>query len=172
MVLVRYWERFGHDAIRMRDRISGKSLEFNYGVFDFEDCAFLWNFARGYMRYMIDVEYSDVDQRYYVDAGRSVVSQLLDLSAVQAANLRAFLIWNLQPENTGYDYVYLTSNCATRVRDALNSALAGAPQAALAAQPAQMTYRQQIDRLMNAQPWLMLDMDCHRSIRVHFSCWD
>ena len=51
-----YWERFGHDAIRIRDRVSGESGDFNYGVFDFEDSAFKWNFARGRMRYMIDVE--------------------------------------------------------------------------------------------------------------------
>ena len=54
-----YWERFGHDAIRIRDRVSGESADFNYGVFDFEDRAFLWNFARGYMRYMIAILPSD-----------------------------------------------------------------------------------------------------------------
>lgn len=154
-----YWERFGHDAIRMRDRVSGESADFNYGVFDFEDRAFLWNFARGYMRYMIDVEPSDIDQQDYIDAGRSVAHQRLALSAAQAASLRSFLLWNLRPENVRYNYDYLTSNCATRVRDALNLALGGALQAAFIARAAQMTYRQQIDRLISAQPWLMLAMD-------------
>jgi len=154
-----YWERFGHDAIRMRDRVSGESVDFNYGVFDFEDSAFLWNFARGYMRYMLVVEHSDVNQQHYIDTGRSVLDQRLAVSPAQAASLRAFLLWNLRPENAGYNYDYLTSNCATRVRDTLNSALGGALQAAFAARSAQMTYRQQIDRLMSAQPWLMLAMD-------------
>src|SRR5271155_1183055 len=54
------WERFGHDAIRIRDRVSGESGDFNYGVFDFEDSAFIWNFARGRMRYMIDAQSSDI----------------------------------------------------------------------------------------------------------------
>ena len=154
-----YWERFGHDSIRIRDRGSGESADFNYGVFDFEDSAFLWNFARGYMRYMIDIQPSDFYQKDYIDAGRSVVAQRLALSAAQAVTLRAFLLWNLRPENVGYNYDYLTDNCATRVRDALNSALGGALQAAFAARPAPMTYRQQIDRLMSAQPWLMVGMD-------------
>src|ERR1700748_1654673 len=65
-----YWERFGHNAIRIRDPVSGESVDFNYGVFDFEDRTFLWNFARGHMRYMIDAEYSDVNQQEYIDAGR------------------------------------------------------------------------------------------------------
>jgi Domain of unknown function (DUF4105) len=154
-----YWERFGHDAIRIRDRVSGESGDFNYGVFDFEDNAFIWNFARGNMRYMIDAESSGINQQDYIDEGRSVLEQRLALSPVQAAKLRAFLLWNLRPENLSYDYDYLTSNCATRIRDVLNSVLGGALQPALAARPARMTYRQQIDRLMSAQPWLMVAMD-------------
>jgi hypothetical protein len=154
-----YWERFGHNAIRIRDRVSGESVDFNYGVFDFEDRTFLWNFARGHMRYMIDAEYSDVNQQEYIDAGRSILEQRLALSAEQAAKLRDFLIWNLQPENLEYEYDYLTSNCSTRIRDALNSVLGGALEPALVKRSAPLTYRQQIDRLMAAQPLMMLPMD-------------
>jgi hypothetical protein len=154
-----YWERFGHDAIRIRDRTSGESGDFNYGVFDFEDSAFMLNFARGHMRYMIDVGSSEMNQQDFIDEGRSVLEQRLALSAVQAAKLRAFLLWNLRPENQSYDYDYLTSNCSTRIRDVLNSVLAGALRPALTARPAAMTYRQQIDRLMAPQPSLMLPMD-------------
>jgi hypothetical protein len=154
-----YWERFGHDAIRIRDRVSGESGDFNYGVFDFEDSAFIWNFARGHMRYMIDAESSDINQKDFIDEGRSVLEQRLALSPVQAAKLRAFLLWNLRPENLSYDYDYLTNNCSTRIRDALNAVLGGALQPVLSARPAPMTYRQQIDRLMSPQPSLMLPMD-------------
>jgi hypothetical protein len=154
-----YWERFGHDAIRLHDRVSGQSVDFNYGVFDFEAGDFIWNFARGYMRYMIDVEHSEAAQQDYIDAGRSVLEQRLGLSASEADQLRSFLIWNLQPENESYDYDYLTSNCATRVRDALDSVVAGELKASLIVRPAKMTYRRQIDRLMAAQPLLMVPMD-------------
>jgi len=154
-----YWERFGHDAIRIRDRVSGESEDFNYGVFDFEDSTFMLNFARGHMRYMIDAGSSDINQQDYIDQGRSVLEQRLALSAAQAAKLRNFLLWNLRPENLSYDYDYLTSNCSTRIRDALNAVLGGVLQPPLTARPAPMTYRQQIDRLMAAQPWLMVPMD-------------
>ena len=154
-----YWERFGHNAIRIRDRASGESGDFNYGVFDFEESAFIWNFARGHMRYMIDVDSSEIDQQDFIDEGRSVREQQLALSAVQASSLRAFLLWNLRPENVSYDYDYLTNNCSTRIRDALNSVLGGALQPVLTARPAPMSYRQQIDRLMSVHPWLMLAMD-------------
>jgi hypothetical protein len=154
-----YWERFGHNAIRIRDRVSGESGDINYGVFDFSDSAFLPNFARGHMRYMIDIGTSDINQQDYVDAGRSVLEQRLALSPEQAAALRGFLLWNLRPENVSYDYDYLTSNCSTRIRDVLNRVLGGALQPVLTGRRAPMTYRQQIDRSMSAQPWLMLLMD-------------
>jgi len=153
------WERFGHDAIRLHDRVSGESADFNFGVFDFEDSAFLWKFARGQMQYLIDVEPSAYAQQRYIDAGRSVLEQHLALSPAQAVSLRSSLLWNLRPENTSYNYDYLTNNCATRVRDTLSSAVGGALQSAFVARPAQMTYRQQIDRLMSANVLMMLAMD-------------
>ncbi|NNM62977.1 MAG: DUF4105 domain-containing protein, partial [Steroidobacteraceae bacterium] len=154
-----YWERFGHDAIQIRDRVSGQSVDFNYGVFDFNERGFLWNFARGYMHYMIDVERSDLDEGDYVASGRSVTLQRLALTPAQAVSLRTYLLWNLRPQNVVYNYNYLTNNCATRVRDALDRALGGALRKDLTARPAAMTYRQQIVRLMSAQPALMLALD-------------
>ena len=47
-----YWERFGHDAIELRDSVSGEAVDFNYGVFDFNESNFFLNFARGRMHYL------------------------------------------------------------------------------------------------------------------------
>jgi len=154
-----YWERFGHDAIELRDTVSGEAVNFNYGVFDFNEANFFVNFARGRMHYLMDAAPSDLDERYYVDAGRSVTRQALALSPAQAAALRDFLLWNLRPENAGYAYDYYVDNCTTRVRDALDKALGGVLAAQLKARPGSMTYRQQTVRLMSAQPWLMLVLD-------------
>jgi hypothetical protein len=154
-----YWERFGHDAIELRDSVSGEAVNFNYGVFDFNEANFFVNFARGRMHYLMDAAPSDIDESYYVDAGRSVTRQRLAFSASQAAALRDFLLWNLRPENAGYNYDYYADNCTTRVRDALDNALGGVIKAQLSAHPGGMTYRQQTDRLMSAQPWLMLVLD-------------
>jgi hypothetical protein len=94
-----------------------------------------------------------------VQAGRSITRQRLAFTPEQAAALRDFLLWNLRPENARYDYDYYVDNCSTRVRDALDRALGGIIKARLTAQAGGMTYRQQTDRLMSAQPWLMLLLD-------------
>ena len=154
-----YWERFGHDAIELRDGVSGESVDFNYGMFDFEEKNFFLNFARGRMHYLMDAQSSAPEQRDYVEAGRSVTRQRLSLAPTQASALRDFLLWNLRPENAGYPYDYYVDNCTTRVRDALDHVLGGVLKAHLAPQPGGMTYRQQTARLMAAQPWLMLVLD-------------
>lgn len=154
-----YWERFGHDAIELRDTVSGEAVSFNYGVFDFDERGFLLNFARGHMHYLMDAASSEQDESYYRDAGRSITRQQLALTAEQAAALRDFLLWNLRPENVGYNYDYYADNCTTRVRDALDKALGGVLKAQLTGHAGGMTYRQQTVRLMSAQPWLMLILD-------------
>jgi hypothetical protein len=154
-----YWERFGHDAIELRDSVSGEAVDFNYGVFDFNEKNFFLNFARGRMHYLMDAGYSAPEQASYAQDGRSVTRQRLALDAGQAGALRDFLLWNLRPEHAGYNYDYYADNCTTRVRDALNQALGGIVKTQLSARAGGMTYRQQTARLMSAQPWLMLVMD-------------
>ena len=154
-----YWERFGHDAIEVRDTVSGEAVNFNYGVFDFDERGFLLNFARGRMHYLMDAAPTTLDESWYREAGRSITRQRLALAPTQAAALRDFLLWNLRPENARYDYDYYVDNCTTRVRDALDRALGGVLKAQLRARPGGMTYRQQTVRLMSAQPWLMLLLD-------------
>jgi hypothetical protein len=154
-----YWERFGHDAIELRDTVSGEEVDFNYGMFDFDQKNFFFNFARGRMNYMMDAEPTTDEQSYYRQVGRSITQQRLALTPDQAAALRDFLFWNLRPENINYKYDYYADNCTTRVRDALDRALGGVIKARLTAMPGGMTYRQQTVRLMSAQPWLMLILD-------------
>jgi hypothetical protein len=154
-----YWERFGHDALELRDTVSGEAVNFNYGVFDFNEKNFFLNFARGRMHYLMDAEPTGDEEGYYVQVGRSITRQRLALTPEQAAALRDFLFWNLRPENAGYNYDYYVDNCTTRVRDALDKALGGVIKARLATQAGGMSYRQQTDRLMSGQPWLMLLLD-------------
>jgi len=154
-----YWERFGHDAIELRDTASGEAVNFNYGVFDFNEKNFFLNFARGRMHYLMDAEPTGDEESYYVQVGRSITRQHLALTPGQAAALRDFLFWNLRPENAGYNYDYYVDNCTTRVRDALDRALGGIIKTRLAVQAGGMSYRQQTDRLMSGQPWLMLLLD-------------
>lgn len=154
-----YWERFGHDALEVRDTVSGEAIAFNYGVFDFDQDGFILNFARGIMAYRMDAETTASDVDFYKGEGRYVHRQVLALDDAQKESLRRFLLWNIRPENAGYNYDYYVDNCTTRVRDALDAALGGAISHQWAEVPGGMTYREQTARLMSNQAWLMLGMD-------------
>ena len=154
-----FFERFGHNAIVVRDPDSGAAVAYNYGIFDFEQEDFLFNFARGRMRYRIAVDALDDDLAMYRGEGRSIIEQRLDLSPAQARALVDFLEWNVQPENAFYRYDYFVANCSTRVRDALDRALGGALHAQSEGRSRGYTYRLDSLRLMAPQPLLMLGID-------------
>lgn len=156
-----YWERFGHNAILVRDLSTGSAIAYNYGIFDFSQKNFFLNFARGYMTYRIAADPLAYDLAMYQQAGRSVTEQQLDLNPAQRQRLSDFLRWNARPENAKYRYDYFVSNCSTRVRDALNQVLGGRLQTQLQTQPAPAghTYRFDAVRLITPDLWLALAMD-------------
>src|SRR5690606_19749011 len=126
------WERFGHNALRVYDPLTGDDVTYNYGMFDFAAEDFFPRFFRGDMLYWMEgfdtrnVVYS------YIASNRSVYSQELNLTPEQKARLVTFLEWNAREENRYYAYHYYRDNCSTRVRDAIDYALGGQLREALA----------------------------------------
>ena len=154
-----FWERFGHNAIVIRDHEAGIEVAFNYGIFDFEQEDFLTNFARGNMRYRIAADRLSDDIEMYKEESRSITEQRLAFTPEQAAALRDFLRDNLRPEKRFYRYDYYLANCSTRVRDALDEALGGAIKRGIEGRSSGYTYRMDSLRLMAADPLLMLGID-------------
>ncbi|MGH8172564.1 MAG: DUF4105 domain-containing protein [Rhodanobacteraceae bacterium] len=154
-----FWERFGHNAIVVRDPEAGTAIAYNYGIFDFEQGDFLLNFARGNMRYRIAADDLEDDLAMYREESRSITEQHLAFTPEQARALRDFLIWNTRPENAFYRYDYYVANCSTRVRDALDQALGGLIKRDTEGRSRGYTYRMDSLRLMAAEPLLMLGID-------------
>jgi len=154
-----FFERFGHNALVVRDEASGEAVAYNYGIFDFAQEDFLLNFARGRMRYRIAADALEDDLAMYRAEGRSIVEQRLDLEPGQALALARFLAWNARPENAQYRYDYFEANCSTRVRDALDRALGGALRAQSEGRSRGYTYRLDALRLMAPEPALALLID-------------
>ncbi|HVF35461.1 MAG TPA: DUF4105 domain-containing protein [Candidatus Saccharimonadia bacterium] len=150
-----YWERFGHNAIVVRDTVAGDGRIYHFGIFDFESENFLLEFLRGRMVYLAVAEPLG-DFGPYLGAGRSIDVQWLALSPPQRAALRDHLEWHVAPENSRYRYDYYERNCSTKIRDALDLATGGAVRAALDGPSRGVTYRWHTQRLTAPQPWLYL----------------
>ena len=154
-----YWQRFGHNALLVRDIANGEDRVYNYGIFDFHQKNFFLNFARGHMQYRLAVEPLADTLAQYQYEGRWVQAQELNLDAAQSRELAAFLEWNARPENADYHYDYFLSNCSTRVRDAIDRVTGGQLRLRLAGQPTGVSYRFEATRLISPVQPLFLGMD-------------
>jgi hypothetical protein len=141
------WERFGHNAIYIRDDARGTGTAYNFGIFDFDQEDFLLRFVQGRMFYWMEGADAERTAAVYRSYDRSVWLQELELTPAQRVALRDFLEWNEREENRYYHYDYYHDNCSTRVRDALDRALGGAIRAQTEGVPAGTTFRWHTRRL-------------------------
>ncbi len=154
-----FWERFGHNAIVVDDPARGEPVSYNFGFFDLGEPGFFPRFVRGEMQYQLVALPFAQDLAYYRDTGRGVSIQWLDLDAAEATTLAAALAENARPENARYSYDYFTDNCSTRVRDALDHALAGTLRRQLAARSQGNSYHSEAVRLASPAGWMWLGFD-------------
>jgi hypothetical protein len=133
------WARYGHTAIRVRE--STRDIVFNYGAAPFLKPGFLWNSMRGRADFFVIAEpFTRAFQRYqHLD--RTVISQELHLPPEQSQWLIAHLFKVVQPPHNTYRYDQLFDNCATRVRDVIDSASKGALRRAAAKRNPARTFR-------------------------------
>jgi len=146
------WERFGHNMIRVTDSVAGTDLAYNFGIFDFHQKNFYWNFVQGRPVYALAAWDAPGAIAAYVRAGRSVQEQVLALTPGQARALAYNLARNAEPDERFYRYDYYRDNCSTRVRDAINVVLAGAVDAELSPIPTTATYRSRTAELTAYNP--------------------
>lgn len=169
-----YWQRFGHNAIWIRDEGLGLDHVFNFGFFDFEQKGFLRHFVQGRLLYFSAAQPAQSEFAQYINENRSIRAQRLALTSEQALELADDLVREVQPENRDYLYDYYLNNCSTRVRDALDVALGGALRERFAASPAKMNWRDHTRRLTVPDYWLYLGLELGLGSKVDrpVSRWD
>lgn len=154
-----YWERFGHNAIWLREPATGLDHTFNFGYFDFDQENFFLRFMRGRMLYFSVAQPAVREFEFYQQANRSIRLQKIRLTPLQYQNLRDYLLTEVMPENRDYRYDYYLNNCSTRIRDALDIALDGALSARTKVIPAELNFRDQTRRLTQMQFWYYLGLE-------------
>jgi len=153
------YSAFGHSGIRVYDSASHLDVAFNYGVFNFEQPHFYLNFARGYLYYMVDAYPYPLFRDFYIQHGRFVHEQILNLTAEQKQRIANYLFTNLQPQNQTYRYDYFYNNCATKVRDAFAITLKDDIVFDSSFIKTNYTIRNLTDLYLGQQPWGDLGID-------------
>jgi len=154
-----YWQRFGHNAIWVRDGRLGLDHTFNFGFFDFAQEKFFWRFLQGRMLYFSAAQPSAEEFAQYRAENRSIRVQRLDLEREQAARLIRYLVRETRPENRDYLYDYYLNNCATRIRDAVDLALDGRLRETYRPLAAPQSWRDHTRRLAVMDFWLYLGLE-------------
>ncbi|HEY6090319.1 MAG TPA: DUF4105 domain-containing protein [Gemmatimonadaceae bacterium] len=142
------WERFGHNAIWIKDRSRGTDITYNWGMFDFNQPHFIQRFLTGDTRYWMEAIPLQPMLTYYKERNRSVLAQELNLTPAQRLKLQQFVEWNSLPQNKFYRYDYYRDNCSTRLRDAIDRAVGGQLQTGTVSRMTSGTYRWHTQRLM------------------------
>lgn len=114
-------DSFGHSGFRIKDKVKGIDLVFNYGVYDFEAPNFYLKFAQGKLNYLIGLNYYEDFHQSYIAQNRTIQEQILNLSSEEKQALFDYLINNMKPENRRYLYEFFYDNCATKIRDVLQN---------------------------------------------------
>lgn len=153
------FERFGHNALWFHDPRTMQDVAYHWGLFSFSEPGFLMRFLTGDTKYWM----GGVDARALIDAergrGRPITLQRLNLTPDQAAKLRAFVLWNEQPQNRFYRYDYFADNCSTRLRDALDGVLGGAIKRATENVLTPLSYRRESVRLTDGDAPIQAGID-------------
>ncbi len=147
------YSAFGHTAIHVKDPANRIDWVFNYGVFDFDQENFFWNFAKGKLLYQLGLaDYSRFTQ-HYIDENRYVIEQYLNLSLSEKQEVFDFLIENYKPENREYMYNYVYDNCSSKVPEILEKIFPGKIDYNFFYVKEGATVRDLMDQYLSYQPW-------------------
>ncbi len=164
-----YW---GHVGIIVEDVRLQRAKIYNYGLFSFGD-GMLVNFLMGRLVFSGGAFSVPSYLNFYRKQNREIRIATLDLSANKKTELAAKLARSVLPENREYLYHHYDDNCATRIRDYIDSAVDGQFHTVYE-KPGRMTLRDHTRRYTARDPWLEMGLDflmndeIDRPIRV----WD
>lgn len=153
------YELCGHEALRVRGISDGIPVDtvWNYGVFNFNEPNFVYRFVKGETDYLLAGYPFEWFLPEYIESGRKVIEQDLNLTPEETAQLVAMLREEGRPENRTYRYNYVRDNCATRILDRIDS-VAGAP----VVYPDNVkygTFRKEMRHYHQNYPWYQFGID-------------
>lgn len=154
------YELEGHTALRIQDKQNDVIV--NWGLFDFNAPFFVYRFVKGQTDYMCGEMPTGAFLSHYIQSGRQVTEQVLNLTPEETRKIIAAINENLKPENRIYRYNYVKDNCATRPLDIISAALGDTIR--LAVPPETLTgetptYRSIMQANHRNYPWYQFGID-------------
>lgn len=147
---------FGHNGIRVFDKLTRQDIVFNFGNFDFNTPGFLLKFLKGKLPYRLAVsKYEDFLYGYTYEKRSVYEQELLVADSIKNQIIKALQI-NALPENREYKYDFLFDNCATRARDQFVTKIRGEYKESGIGP---LTFRDQLHQYLGNLPWTKFGID-------------
>jgi len=147
------WEKFSHNAIRIRNTRTGSDVAYNWGIFSFRQENFITRLIQGRMLYAMYGIPTDAMISSYRAADRVVVQHPVNLTAAEKWELERLVRAMDTDANRNYIYHYYLDNCSTRVRDALDAVLDGQIRERWGATETGTSFRWHTRRLLRSVAW-------------------
>lgn len=160
------YSAFGHSGIRVIDPVNKVDWVYNWGMFDFDQPNFYLNFTRGKLLYKLGRGSYARTREYYQYYNRSINEQILNLTLEEKQRLVDFLEVNFLPENREYYYNYIYDNCATKIRDVLESVFPGQINFNDNYVMEDLSYRDLMDMYLQQQPWGDVGIDVCLGVQI------
>jgi hypothetical protein len=151
------YSKFGHTAIRVKDKINNVDVVFNYGIFSFETEHFYYKFIKGETDYQLGIYDTNFFLPEYAERNSMVWEQVLNLTSAEKKNLVATLLENYEPQNRIYRYNFVFDNCSTRPRDKITSSVDGYIRYHQTSEPT--TFRRWVGDYVGTDTWLKFGID-------------
>ena len=167
-----FW--WGHIGLVIENRSTGASLFYDWGVFSFDNENFFVNFAFGRLIYACAVSPTEWNIHGYYGVNRDITFYTLDLAPEVKDEIRRFGEWSVRPENRDYFYHHFDDNCATRVRDIIDTATGGQFRAKYENTAGRFTFRQHVRRHTWFNPFFdwLLNFLMGRGIDQPVTVWE
>jgi hypothetical protein len=137
---------WGHMGLIIEDALSGQNRFYDWGVFSFDRENFFYNFAFGRLVYSCAVSPAEANISRIIRENRDITLYTLDLPPEVKTRVMLFAENNVLPENRDYFYHHFKDNCATRIRDIIDTATGGAFRARYGEAPGRFTLREHVRR--------------------------
>jgi len=151
------YSKFGHTAIRVKDKTNNVDVIFNYGIFSFETEHFYYKFIKGETDYQLGIYDTNFFLPEYAERNSMVWEQALNLTSAEKKNLVATLLENYEPQNRIYRYNFVFDNCSTRPRDKITSSVDGYIRYHQTSEPT--TFRRWVGDYVGTDTWLKFGID-------------
>jgi len=149
---------FGHSAVRIKDTLAGYDLVYNYGIFDFRTPNFYQKFIQGKLLYRLGKQRINSFLEVYTRENRLVSERVMNLNEAQKVKVVNFLNENYKPENRKYLYDFFYDNCATRIRDLVETEFEASFNYTNETEK-DVTFRQLLDEYLVKMPWADFGID-------------